>query len=152
MSYLIDTNILLRSVQPAHKMFKEANDALVKLRLDGEQPVLVAQNLYEFWVAATRPVADNGLGLSVNEAAIELSRFRRYFAIYGDIPNVLQEWESLVTTLGVMGKNAHDARLVAAMKQYGIQNMMTYNIRDFQRYTGIVLHTPQDILNRPNQP
>jgi predicted nucleic acid-binding protein len=152
MSYLIDTNILLRSVQPSHSMFQEANDALVKLRVDGEQLALVAQNLYEFWAVATRPVADNGLGLSVTQAALEISQFRRYFTIYGDIPSILHEWESLVTTLGVMGKNAHDARVVAAMNQHGIQNMMTYNIRDFQRYAGILLHTPQDILKRASQP
>lgn len=133
-------------------MFQEANDALVKLRVDGEQLALVAQNLYEFWAVATRPVADNGLGLSATEATVEISRFRRYFTIYGDIPNILHEWESLVTAHGVMGKNAHDARLVAAMKQHGIQNLMTYNIRDFQRYAGIHLHTPQDILKRACQP
>ena len=48
MSFLIDSNVLLRTAQPTHSMYQVATDALVALRSRGEQVVLVAQNLYRF--------------------------------------------------------------------------------------------------------
>jgi predicted nucleic acid-binding protein len=62
MPILIDTNILLRSVQPSHPMHAVAVRALETL-LAGDEPLCIAiQNVAEFWNAATRPVAYNGLG------------------------------------------------------------------------------------------
>ena len=145
MSYLLDTNVLLRSVQPSHSQYTEASEALIELRKQGEQLVLVAQNLYEFWVVATRPEADNGLGMSVATVTSELTRLRNFFTVLADTPAVLTEWEALVTNYGVMGKNAHDARLVAAMKTHGISHLLTFNISDFQRYQGITIRTPQEV-------
>jgi hypothetical protein len=34
----------------------------------------------------------------------------------------------------VSGKNAHDARLVAAMLVHGIESILTFNTQDFFRY------------------
>jgi hypothetical protein len=68
MSTLVDTNILLRSIEPRHPMWQAASDSVQILRKQGEQLVLAPQNIYEFWVAATRPLAQNGLGLTPQEA------------------------------------------------------------------------------------
>ena len=145
MSYLVDTNVLLRSMQTAHAMHLDAKEALKKLKKLGEELVLVAQNFYEFWVVATRSFADNGLGMSVSEAASELLRLRNFFMVLGDTTTILSEWESLVTNYGVMGKNGHDARLVAAMKTHGITHLLTFNTKDFQRYGNITIQSPQDV-------
>jgi predicted nucleic acid-binding protein len=37
----------------------------------------------------------------------------------------------------VSGKNAHDARLVAAMVVHGIDSILTFNAQDFVRYREI---------------
>jgi len=42
---------------------------------------------------------------------------------------MLTEWERTVTTYRVLGKNAHDARLVAAMVK-----ILTFNTADFVRF------------------
>ena len=70
MSVLVDTNILLRAVQLSSSLQQIVLDALAVLRGRGEQLWLVPQNLYEFWVAGTRPQAQNGLGLSILEPGI----------------------------------------------------------------------------------
>jgi hypothetical protein len=46
----------------------------------------------------------------------------------------------------VVGKNAHDARLVAAMNVHGLTQLLTFNNQDFQRYPGISVVTPDDVL------
>ncbi len=75
MSILLDTNLLLRSVEPNHALHGEAQAAVTAL-LSKQVPLcLVAQRLYEFWVVATRPTQQNGLGLSATQAESELAKF-----------------------------------------------------------------------------
>ena len=149
MSYLIDTNVLLRIAQPTHSMYQTATDAVAALRSRGEEIVLVAQILYEFWVVATRPLADNGLGLTVAETTAEIQKIRGLFQVHPDSAAILPQWEMLVTTLGVMGKNSHDARLVAAMQVHHITHLLTFNDKDFARFAGIIVQTPALILMAP---
>ena len=73
MSVALDTNILTRAAQPSHPMHHEALDTLAALRKQGEDLCIVPQNLYEFWVVATRPLTANGLGMSTVQAEAELS-------------------------------------------------------------------------------
>jgi len=65
MSVALDTNILTRAAQPAHPSHNQTLDALAVLKRQGEDLCIVPQNLYEFWVVATRPVAANGLAMSI---------------------------------------------------------------------------------------
>src|ERR1041385_2410537 len=120
MSYLVDTNVLLRLVQKNHPMRPAARRALITLRRQGEELCITPQNIIEFWAVATRPIANNGLGLSADEAAREVRKLRRIFALRPDAPAVFAEWEGLVAQHQVMGKQAHDARLVAVMKAHGL--------------------------------
>jgi hypothetical protein len=45
--------------------------------------------------------------------------------------------------LGISGKNAHDARLVAAMIVHGVSSILTFNAKDFTRYAEIVVVDPR---------
>jgi len=44
-----------------------------------------------------------------------------------ETPAVCGAWEHLVTSTPALGKNAHDARLVAAMTAYGLDHIPTFN-------------------------
>src|SRR5437016_178726 len=81
MSILLDTNILTRLAQHTHPMHAAARDAVAALQAGGETLHLVPQNLYEFWVVATRPVAVNGLGFTVAQADAELARLETLFPV-----------------------------------------------------------------------
>src|SRR5260370_29571164 len=101
MNVLVDSNLLLREVQPGHVQHRAAVDAGNALRLRGDVLCLVAQVLYEFWAVATRPTAVNGLGFSAAQAATELTRFKSLFQLLADSPAIFPECESLVTTYSV---------------------------------------------------
>jgi hypothetical protein len=58
--------------------------------------------------------------------------------------DVYAEWKRLVVAHGVTGVQAHDARLVAAMKVYGIKRILTFNTQDFARYDDIRPSGPSD--------
>ena len=44
------------------------------------------------------------------------------------------------------GIQVHDARLVAVMLVHGIENILTLNVTDFQRYPGISAVHPQKVI------
>jgi predicted nucleic acid-binding protein len=58
---------------------------------------------------------------------------------------VHQEWRRLLVTHAVSGVQVHDARLVAAMHVHGIKHMLTFNDKDFARYTDIEAVNPRDV-------
>ena len=144
MSFLVDTNILLRTMQPHHTRCAPAERALATLRIQHEVLNVAPQNLFEFWAAATRPYGQNGLGMSIQAVSQELRMFKRLFTLLPEMP-VFDEWERLVTAYHVSGKNTHDARLVASMKTHGIATILTFNISDFTRYREISAMHPDDV-------
>ncbi|MGA2169309.1 MAG: type II toxin-antitoxin system VapC family toxin [Terracidiphilus sp.] len=133
MAVLLDTNILLRLAQPHHPSAPVAARALRALRANSEMLHITQQNIVEFWAVATRPTAANGLGFSTEQATAEVETLKRLFVLLAELP--LQDaWERLVADYRVSGKNAHDARLVAAMVVHGIEGILTFNAQDFLRY------------------
>jgi predicted nucleic acid-binding protein len=145
MSYLVDTNLLLRLAEPKHLMYHTVLDATDTLRKRGESLIVVPQNLIEFWAVATRPRANNGLGMTVDEAAAELISLKALFVLLLDEPAVFSEWERLVMQNRVSGKQAHDARIVAAMKVHGVTQLLTFNTDDFKRYGDITAVHPTSV-------
>lgn len=145
MIYLVDTNVLWRSVQKTHAMHEAAKNAVNTLLHEGEELGVIAQNLIEFWAVATRPQSSNGLGLSVEEAQNELYGLQQIFKMLPDTPEIFAEWEVLVSKHRVMGKPSHDARVVAAMNIHAVKNLLTFNTDDFKRYTNINAVDPRSI-------
>ena len=145
MSYLLDSNILLRMAQVTHSMHAEATQATAALLRRGETVHIIPQNLYEFWSVATREVQYNGLGLSVFDAQAELARLRTLFSFLSDSPAIYPEWERLVTQHAVRGRDAHDTRIVAAMNVHGITHLLTFNKDDFKRFQNLTVLLPSEV-------
>ena len=141
MAVLLDTNILLRLLQPHHPHNPLAERALAVLRSRNETIYIALQNMVEFWTVVTRPLGENGLGWSVERAAQELDTLKRLFILLPEVP-LEDEWERLVSAYRVSGKNTHDAHLVAAMRVHGIGSILTFNAPDFARYGQIVVLEP----------
>jgi predicted nucleic acid-binding protein len=137
MAILIDTNILLRLLQPHHPQGALVERAVSTLRTQSETMNIAPQNLMEFWAVATRPASENGLGMTVETAASELAAFQRLFTLLPESAIVFPEWERLVSTHKVSGKNTHDAHIAAAMNVNGITRILTLNVQDFARYPNI---------------
>jgi predicted nucleic acid-binding protein len=142
---LCDTNLLLHCAQPDHSRFDEAVGAVKKLLTRGEQLVVFLQNLVEFWNVATRPRDKNGLGYPTTRTDREIDRILESVALLPDHARTAEIWRSLVIGHQVQGVQVHDARLVAGMKAYGIGQVLTYNPKDFARYSEITVFQPSAI-------
>ncbi|MBI5863071.1 MAG: type II toxin-antitoxin system VapC family toxin [Planctomycetes bacterium] len=145
MRILLDTNVLARLAQPTHRQHAIAARAVEGVRLRGNELCIVPQVLYELWVVCTRPAASNGLAMGVAEARAEISGVKQFSTFYRDERAIFGEWERLVAEHDVKGKNAHDARLVAAMLRHGLTHILTFNAEDFQRFDEITVLTPEVI-------
>ncbi len=133
---LIDSNILVRYANLNDPLYSHVDQLINRLFAHGEQLCIVPQNIYEFWSVASRPIANNGLGMSIAEAEVSKQRFIQFFKFLPDHPRLYSEWESLVVHYQCKGKVCHDARLIAAMLTHSISTLLTFNIPDFTRFQG----------------
>jgi predicted nucleic acid-binding protein len=138
---LLDTSISLRLADPTHTLHGVAKMAVATLQSRGEIFCIVPQIIYEFWAVATRPLAVNGLGLSVPDCQLAIANLKKLILL-PDQPSLFAEWETLVVAHQCRGKAAHDARIVAAMGTHGVTSILTFNIVDFQRYSGVAVIDP----------
>jgi len=145
MRILLDTNVVLRLGDKGHAMHGEALAAIDWLDANGHECVIVPQVLYEYWVVATRPIETNGLGMTCAQADAAVSEWLAVFRLLLDERGVFAHWRELVATKDVKGKNAHDARLVAAMTRHGLTELLTFNKADFIRFTTINALTPTEV-------
>jgi predicted nucleic acid-binding protein len=139
---LVDTNIVLRYARATDPTFAMVDTAINTLHASGEVLCMVPQNIYEFWATATRPLASNGLGLSVPECQVQVVRIKRLFRLLPDLPTLFAEWETLVGAHACHGRVSYDARLVAAMRTHGITRLLTFNGADFARFPGLTIVDP----------
>src|SRR4051812_43193721 len=98
---LIDTSILVRTLQPHHSLYPLATRAIERLLEEGRELHVVAQNFIELWVVATRPVKENGLGMSAEATAAEVERLKNMFALLPENAAIYLVWESLVVAHNV---------------------------------------------------
>lgn len=143
---LLDTNLLARLTNKSHPHGAVARAAVHALLARRERLIVVPQNLYEFWVVATRrpgpsPAGQNGLGMTTEQASQWLGFFQRRFTLLPDRDDLPARWHAFVKARGITGFRAHDARLVAAMQSYGIARLLTFNGKDFAG-SGVVVIDP----------
>lgn len=143
MVILVDTGILLRLVDRGNPLHSSICAAVRAVKARGDTVAMLAQNVAEFWNVCTRPAsARGGLGLSLAETDQRLRLLERIVAILPDSPAVYAIWRNLVVSLGVVGVQVHDTRLVALMQVHGVTHVLTLNSADFARFAGITALHP----------
>ena len=145
MEVAVDSNILVFLADPQSLFHADSESAARKLLQDGDILVIFPQNLIEFWAVATRPVLSNGLGFTGTQVVAEIEQIRSIFRLIPETPQIYPEWQRLVTAHNVSGKNVHDTRIVAQMLVHGIDNILTFNTKDFKRITNITAIDPSSI-------
>jgi predicted nucleic acid-binding protein len=143
--YLIDSNILLRWVQPGGPDYSVVASALEALAEQGAVLCYTSQNFAEFWNACTRPADRNGYGLSSAETDRRAQAFESRLHLLPDSLSVHQEWRQLIVAHDVCGVQVHDARLVAAMRVHRVKRILTFNEKDFARYSNVEAIHPRSI-------
>jgi predicted nucleic acid-binding protein len=136
MAHLIDTSILIRLANQADALYVTAARAVFELHQRGERLHMTPQNLVEFRNVATRPANKNGLGLIAADAQLQAASFEAKFPMLDETPAIYPAWKAIVDSLGVLGKQVHDARLVAVCHVHNVSHLLTFNTSHFVRLAG----------------
>ena len=102
-AYLLDTNVLLRLYQPNSPEFSSIRSAVNSLHRANAALYYLSQNIVEFWSVSTRPVAQNGYGLSPVETNEVAKQIEKAFILLPDIEAIHHEWRRLVFAYGISG-------------------------------------------------
>ena len=138
MACLLDTSVLVRLANSVDAAYPIAVSAVAKLHRRGDVLHVTAQNLVEFRAVATRPTMVNGLGLTAVEAERKASGFESAFPLLPETPDIFPAWKQLVAGAGVVGKQVHDARLVAVCQVHQVTHLLTFNTGHFTRFMAVL--------------
>lgn len=131
---LVDTNVLLSATAPLRPLHLPALTVLNDWPNQGVILATSSQVLREYLAVATRPVEVNGLGLGVDDALSNVAAFRGRMRLLIESEPVWERLGHLIATYGCMGKQIHDANVVATALSSGVPTLVTANIGDFIRF------------------
>ena len=129
----IDTNILVYAIFPGTTFHEAARARLSELESDGVLFWTSRQVLREFLASTTRP------GAVIPQPTLDsltnaVRQFEAEFKIADEDSAVTAILLDLLKSRTVLGKQIHDANIVATMRRYGIPSLLTHNVADFMRY------------------
>ena len=149
MAYLLDTSVLARLANLSDPLYPAADRAIATLFLHGELLHVTPQNFIEFRNIATRPKVVNGLGLTVFETESKAATYEQSFSLLADSADIYPAWKALVAAVGVIGKQVHDARLVAVRHVHKVTHLLTFNTAHFAAMAavapGIIIVDPASV-------
>lgn len=146
MAVLLDTGILLRVLHREDPLHQQTRAAVRAMNNRQVETVTTLQNISEFWNVSTRPMsARGGFGLTIEQAERRLRLLERFITVLPEPAGLYERWRELVLSQRVLGVQVHDAKIVAAMNLHGIQQILTFNGRDFSRYVDVLVITPEQL-------
>jgi predicted nucleic acid-binding protein len=139
----IDTNILLTASAPQREHHRTVLEhVLSELPAQGLRLVVSQQILREYLVVATRPLAVNGLGLDVKHAIANIGQFRKRLSMIGDGDDPTNRLIELVQHIPCIGKQIHDAAIVATMLANNIGRIVTLDAAYYLRFSPLIKAVP----------
>lgn len=132
---VLDTNVLLAAVDESRTGHREAQHLL---STDQRALAVTPQVVREFLSVATRPMTDNGFGLSGPDAADTLDELLLDVDVLGEPASTHRRLSNLVRNGTVAGKQVHDAHLALVAAQHRAAALVTANVRHFARFADLV--------------
>jgi predicted nucleic acid-binding protein len=123
----VDTNILIYATNRLSPWHRAADSAMLGARRRGVDLVLSPQILREYLAAATRQGAA-GSALPIVDILSNVQAFQHNFRVVDDTAAVASALQAL---LGV-----------ATMQVYRIDHLLTHNVADFTRFSGLITVLP----------
>lgn len=139
----VDTNVLLAASDADREAHSACLD-LVKSAMSGGVSLFVSgQVIREYLVVATRPISENGLGMTVKDALSNVAEFRKCIQVLDENTQVAQRLLQLIRKHEWKGKRIHDANIVATMLEHGLARLVTLNGKHFERIEGVSVVEPE---------
>jgi predicted nucleic acid-binding protein len=131
----IDTNVLIYAAVEESPFCLRARGNLKRLERSSTELWISRQIIREFLAQMTRaPHPD----FTPKDLLATLRNFEGRFCIAEDQALVTEQLVFLLEHVRAGGKQIHDANIVATMLTYNIPQLLTYNVDDFRRFSGLI--------------
>ncbi len=138
----IDANVLVADSSEVAPFHAESERLLDRLHASGAPLHISRQVLREVAATLSRPQAWSP-GVPADVLARELGRYLKLYRIAEESPASTEQLLAYIHDGRAVGRQVHDANIVAVMKANKIGRLATLNAADFARFKGeIELLTP----------
>jgi len=133
----LDTNLLMYAVIPESPRYFHARGILQRLEQSDAEAWVSRQVLREFLAGMSRPQVFAG-GFSASDMLTAMLEYERQLFVAEDHALVTEQLCLLIEKVPSGGKQIHDANIVATMLAFDIPQLITYNLDDFRRFSGLI--------------
>lgn len=136
---LVDTHVLLEATDEGRPLHDQAVAVFLSARAAGIDLFICTQTVREYLVVATRPTANNGLGMGIKAALENVAKFVTRASI---LPETLRAGELFLewaAKFRITGKRLHDLQILATASVGGTQTLLTANEKDFPKIASIAI-------------
>ncbi|MCC5790192.1 MAG: type II toxin-antitoxin system VapC family toxin [Opitutales bacterium] len=135
----VDTNVFLSATDRDRETHGEAI-AFLEEGFAGKHRLFASSQIFrEYLVVATRPISQNGLGLTATAAVDNVRKFQQLVHILEENRETSDRLIELTQRHTLRGKRIHDANILATMQANGLTHLKTWNPADFETFPGITL-------------
>lgn len=137
----VDTNVLFHARVTQSPFHQVADEMLTQLVATGNKIWVSRQILREYLSVMSRP-GKFPAAIPMASLTDDVQEFESRFEIVEDSSQVTATLLTLLNTIPTLGKQVHDANIVATMLASGITKLLTQNVADFQRYSHLITVIP----------
>lgn len=130
----VDTNVLVYAAVSSAPSHQAARATLQALRDKGRNLWISRQVIREYLAVLSRPQAFSQ-PIPWSTLADDARHFERSFHVADEDAAVTLALLSIAKQVPVGGRQVHDANIVATMVARGLEQLLTHNVRDFERFS-----------------
>jgi predicted nucleic acid-binding protein len=133
----LDTNILVYARATQSPFHQAALQMIQRLDQSRVELWISRQVLREYLATFTRPQQFTN-PLPIETLIEDIRLFQTRFRVAEDSLQVTQRLLALMEQVSIGGKQVHDANIIATMQAYGISQLLTHNVADFNRFSEFI--------------
>ena len=137
----IDTNILIYAnlaMSPFHLQATERLQTLDEQRAD----LWISRQILREYLSGMTRQGNLTREIPLASLVADVRYFANRFRVAEDSSQVTERLLTLMEQVPVGGRQVHDANIVATMQAYGIDQLLTHNIADFNRFSELITVLP----------
>lgn len=136
---LVDTNVLLEASDEGRRLHVQSLTVFQNSLKDGVDLFLCTQVIREYLVVATRPIENNGLGMTPATAIGNIRQFRTRSSCVAETLQAGELFLEWAARFGTCGKKLHDLQILATASTAGIDVLLTANEQDFPKPSPVAI-------------
>lgn len=144
-SWLIDTNVLIYSYDQTHNMHLPSYE-LIEYSIGSKiSAVITHQNLLEFLAVVTNPKRVTH-PLSLDQAFQKIVIYATSFPLINPLQKTFFTFANLISRYKSSRQRIFDFYLSATALDNGINQICTWNVKDFSNISELVVKTPEEVV------